>query len=276
MSYDNTCKYLAENYPCAFVRWLLEIEPQNIEILKTELSLDPIYADSVTFLNVANFILHLEFQTKPQSFPPMPLRMLDYWVRLKRQYDCGVIQIVIFLQQTSNEIAYTEVFQEETTTHRYRVIRMWEQDSTLFLDNPGLLPLAPLTKSDSPQGLLARVAERIGTIEDNFERAELTSCTQLLAGLRFDKDFVYQFLGEELMRESSVYQDIWQRAGKQKEEGLILRQLNRRLGQLEPSLLEQIKELSIEELDALGEALLDFSSIPDLSNWLSRTVAERN
>jgi hypothetical protein len=48
------------------------------------------------------------------------------------------------------------------------------------------------------------------------------------------------------------------------------------LGQLDPSLLEQIKELSIEELDALGEALLDFSSIPDLENWLTRFVSERN
>ncbi len=33
---------------------------------------------------------------------------------------------------------------------------MWDQDSTLFLDHPALLPLAPLTQTDSPQGLLSQ------------------------------------------------------------------------------------------------------------------------
>ena len=65
MSFDNVCKYLAEEYPRSFVRWLLGVETQDINVLKTELSLEPIRADSVTFLQTKNLILHLEFQTKP-------------------------------------------------------------------------------------------------------------------------------------------------------------------------------------------------------------------
>lgn len=49
VSYNNACKYLAEQYPTDFVRWLLGIEVQKIEVLKTELTLEPIRADSVTF-----------------------------------------------------------------------------------------------------------------------------------------------------------------------------------------------------------------------------------
>ncbi|MEQ9483831.1 hypothetical protein [Coleofasciculus sp. F4-SAH-05] len=36
MSYDNVCKYLAEQYPVAFADWLLAIESQEVEVLKTD------------------------------------------------------------------------------------------------------------------------------------------------------------------------------------------------------------------------------------------------
>ena len=61
--YDNLCKILAETYPRDFARWLLNQEPQQIEILKTELSIEPIRADSVIFIRTENRILHIEFQT---------------------------------------------------------------------------------------------------------------------------------------------------------------------------------------------------------------------
>lgn len=48
--YDNLCKILAEKYPFDFARWLLNQEPRKIEILKTELSIEPIRTDSVTFI----------------------------------------------------------------------------------------------------------------------------------------------------------------------------------------------------------------------------------
>ncbi|MEH2183641.1 hypothetical protein [Nostoc sp.] len=48
MSFDNVCKLLAEKYPADFVRWLIAEESVNIKVLKTELSLEPIRADSVT------------------------------------------------------------------------------------------------------------------------------------------------------------------------------------------------------------------------------------
>jgi len=49
--------------------------------------------------------------------------------------------------------------------------------------------------------------------------------------------------------------------GKQQ---LIIRLLNRRIGKIEPSLVEQVQTLTIEQLDLLGETLLDFSTVADL------------
>ncbi|MFM6531795.1 MAG: hypothetical protein ACKPIB_26510, partial [Dolichospermum sp.] len=104
MSFDNVCKLLAEKYPFDFAKWLLPQEPKTIKVLKTELSIEPIRADFVTFLQTENRILHIEFQTKPQSKPPIPFRELDYSVRLIRTYQVPVTQVVIFLQETDDPI----------------------------------------------------------------------------------------------------------------------------------------------------------------------------
>ena len=68
---------------------------------------------------------------------------------------------------------------------------------------------------------------------------------------------------EELAMERGVERGI-----EQGEQQLIFRQLNRRFGEIESSFIETIRTLSIEQLELLGEALLDFSSITDLEQWL--------
>ncbi|QKQ72156.1 DUF4351 domain-containing protein [Nostoc sp. TCL240-02] len=275
--YDNLCKILAEKYPRDFTRWLLNQEPRTIEILKTELSIEPIRADSVTFLQTENRILHLEFQTTIKSPKPISLRMLDYYVRLTRKYQVPVTQVVIFLQETSNEIAFTEEYVNEVTTHRYRVIRMWEQDSALFLNNLALLPLAPLTRTDSAQVLLSQVAKEIAKITDVETRQNTAAYTEILAGLKFEKDFIHQLLREDIMQESVIYQDILQKGeerGEQKEAFRFLkRQLNRRFGEIDSSIFERIQVLSTEQLEQLGEEFLDFSNVSDLVAWLEQNTS---
>jgi Domain of unknown function (DUF4351) len=56
--------------------------------------------------------------------------------------------------------------------------------------------------------------------------------------------------------------------GLQRERSLILRQLTRRVGQVSPALTSQVESLTLEKLESLGEALLDFSSSADLDGWL--------
>ena len=275
MSKDNVCKLLAEKYPDDFARWLITVE-SPVKVLKTELSIEPIRADSVTFLQTTNRILHIEFQTSTKSKPPIPFRVLDYFVRLVKQYNVPITQVVIFLQETNNEIAFIEEYVNEMTTHRYRVIRMWEQDSTMFLNNPALLPLAPLTRTDSPEQLLSQVAQSVAKIPSRESRQEIAAYTEILAGLKFEKDLIRKFLSEDVMQESVIYQDIklkgekeGEEKGKQKEAlSFCIRLLNQRFGELESSIVEKVEVLSVEKLEALGVALFNISEVDDLITWL--------
>ncbi|WP_292766618.1 DUF4351 domain-containing protein, partial [Nostoc sp. NOS(2021)] len=56
------------------------------------------------------------------------------------------------------------------------------------------------------------------------------------------------------------------------ERTIVLRLLNRRVGNIPDALLSQIQGLSVEQLEALGDALLDFSTLADLSGWLQGEV----
>jgi predicted transposase YdaD len=54
----------------------------------------------------------------------------------------------------------------------------------------------------------------------------------------------------------------------QEARSLILRLLSRRVGALSSEERSQVESLPLEQLESLGEALLDFSSAADLDEWL--------
>jgi len=86
-----------------------------------------------------------------------------------------------------------------------------------------------------------------------------------------NREEVEAMLGISL-EESRVYQDakVEGRVEGRKEEGrsLVTRILNRKLGKLPKAVLPKIEALSLEQLEELGEALLEFSNIADLEQWL--------
>ncbi len=274
MSFDNLCKFLSEKYPDRFANWLLGEMPTSIEILKTELSLEPIRADSITFLKTQDRILHIEFQVQVLTDPPLPLRMLDYWVRLHRLYRLPITQVLVLLKPPAAGTVIETEFRLEQTQHSYRVVRMWEQSPAVFLEDPALIPLAVLAESENPEQLLTQVSQRVDMIESPGQRQEVAACSQLLAGLRFKKELIQGLFREKIMRESVIYQDILQEGrqeGRQEgETALVLRLLTHRLGSVAVPLevQERIRRLSIAQLEDLAEALLDFSQPADLMSWL--------
>ena len=268
MSFDNLCKLLSEKYPERFASWVLGESQLSVEVLKTELSIEPIRADYVTFLQLQGRILHLEFQTRLESNPPLSLRMVDYWVRLYRLYRLPITQVVVLLLPPAEGTVIETVFAVEQTRHEYRVIKLWQQDPEILLEDPALLPLAPLAATTQAEALLQRVAQRVSRLDEG-QRQEVSEYTQILAGLKFERALIRQLFREGMMRESVIYQDILEEGRQEGERALILRLLTRRVGALSAALRSRIETLSLEQLENLGEALLDFSSLSHLEAWLA-------
>lgn len=274
--YDNTCKYLAENFPEDISSWLIGSRVALTELNPTELNVEPIRADSIILLTNENLILHLEFQTATD--PDMSFRMADYRLRAYRKFPHkSMRQIVIYLRQTTSELVYETRFEIENTRHQFEVIRLWEQPASIFLESQGLYPFASLSQTDEPESILRLVAARIEDIGTGKIQADLAATTSILAGLVLDRHRVKQILRRDMMRESVIYQDILAEGevkgevkGRVEEARvLVIRQLTRKLGNVSPKLLAQIEALPLERVEFLGEDLLDFTSIADLEQWLA-------
>jgi predicted transposase YdaD len=297
MAYDNLCKYLAETYPAAFVRWLArhypelphDMEAAEVEVLKTELPVEPIRADFVTFIRAAGVLLHIEFHLDPASDPPLAFRMLEYWVRLFRRYRTPARQVVLLLKSTPAAREMPGTFTAGMTHHSFHVLRLWEVDATELLDDEALLPLAVLGKAASDEALLRETAARVERMTDATQRANVSACAQVLAGLRFDRTLIRALFREEAMRESVIYQEIIERGLAQGiERGLAqgvergLAQgshleairlartlLERRFGPLPESIAAQVALLSREQAENLAVETLNFDSLDAVRTWLA-------
>ncbi|HIK25990.1 MAG TPA: DUF4351 domain-containing protein, partial [Thermosynechococcus sp. M46_R2017_013] len=51
---------------------------------------------------------------------------------------------------------------------------------------------------------------------------------------------------------------------------VILRLLRRRFGEMPPAVEERIRQLSVAQIEALAEALLDFTDLGELAAWLEQ------
>lgn len=114
-----------------------------------------------------------------------------------------------------------------------------------------------------------------------YQQATLELVYNLRENLKLNQD-LEEDDRELIMRLEPLYQRDREQAKQEgREEGraegridgekrLVIRQLNRRIGEIDASLIERVQGLSIEQLENLGEALLDFSNVADLETWLNQ------
>jgi predicted transposase/invertase (TIGR01784 family) len=277
MSFDTTCRRLAEIFPEDFASWLLGERIFLTELSPTELSIEPIRADSVMLLQGLKDILHIEFQTDPK--PDIPMRLADYRLRLHRKFpDKRIHQVVIYLRETRSDRVYQNYFEIPGMYAEFNVVRLWEVPAEELTTFPGLLPFVALSRSVEPVRTLRRAVGEILKIEDEAQQHEAMAAAYVLAGLRLEEAVIGQVIRRDVMQESVTYQAIL-REGQEigREEGreeqtiaLITRQLRRRLGEeLSEEMRSCLSQLALPVLEDLSEALLDFTALSDLEAWLA-------
>lgn len=76
-------------------------------------------------------------------------------------------------------------------------------------------------------------------------------------------------LGLDLTEEPRAIREAKEEAREEGERSLIFRLLSKKVGQLDEAMRTQVSTLSSEQLEQLGEALLDFATVDDLETWFS-------
>ncbi len=152
-----------------------------------------------------------------------------------------------------------------------RIIRIYLDELPTGSIGVGLIQLIVAQESQAPilvQELLQRAKTEIADawvtrdIIDLLETVLVSKFAQLSR-----QEIQAMFLLTDI-KQTRVYQEARQE-GRQVEASLMLKRLlSKRFGKLNDRRLEAINNLSLEQLEDLGEALLDFTDIAELDTWL--------
>jgi len=253
--------------PDAWARWVTQqADVTALEILGSEFQW--VSRENDVLMKVhspmhGEFLILNELQLRYTN--KMPLRMSAYAALAQERYGLPVYPVLVNILPPSSGVVIRNRFESDflglQSRQDFHVINLWEVDAeTVFersLDT--LLPFVPILKDGGNQQTVRRALVQL---QQNEELVELES----LLG----------FWDMTVLRESPWYQEIQQegrqegeKSGALKEgQSLILRLLTRRIGEVAPEMRLQVQALSLAQLEALGEALLDFSEPADLDEWL--------
>lgn len=225
------------------------------------------------------FIIHTEHQSYSQT--GFNRRMFTYFARLHEKYALPIYPIVIYSHdspKTPEPNSYRlELAKKIILEFNYDVIQLNQLHWQDFVNqrNPvasALMAKMRMSTTERPQVKLTSL-QLLTSLRLNPARVQLISGfidTYLELNSQEEVVFQEQLATIEPKEQEKVMQIVtsWMRQGeKQGELKLLMRLLNRRLGEISPQLKGRIENLSTPELENLGEALLDFSSVADLEAW---------
>jgi predicted transposase/invertase (TIGR01784 family) len=175
---------------------------------------------------------------------------------------------------------------EQSDIHPHRAFLNSEQVYRIYLDELGdirslpvwvaLMVLTTLDEEEAPREakhLLTRSREQPSL--SNQVIIEMVMTIMVYKFEQLSRREVEEMLGITL-KETRVYREIKEEGlqeGVKREKSLIHRQLARRVGELPQQVHQRVESLSLEQLENLAEALLDFQGMTDLQVWLE-TLAD--
>lgn len=235
----------------------------------------------------AFFLLHVEHQAQPQ--PAFDKRMFRYFARLYEKHDLPIYPIALFSYQapkTPQPNCHQVTFPSKVVlSFHYDLIQLNQLHWRDFLQQRNPVAAALMSKMNiAPSDRLQVKAECLrlmATLKLDYARMRLISgFVDTYLKLTAEENRLLQAeIGRMEPEQQEVVMQIvtsWMEDGLQQglQEGelsVILRQLNRKVGELTPELRDRIRQLSLAQLDALAESLLDFSHTQDLVDWLAQS-----
>ncbi|MCU0570658.1 MAG: DUF4351 domain-containing protein [Oculatellaceae cyanobacterium Prado106] len=211
--------------------------------------------------------------------------MFHYFARLDQNHLKDIYPIVIFSfdepyrpEKDTFKVEFPNLKVLEFRFHAIQLNRLNWRD---YLDRPNpvaaaLMSKMKIAKRDRPK-VKAECLRLLVTLKLDPAKTRLISKfvdTYLRLNTQEEKRFQKEVDKIGVAQKEAIMQitTSWEERGIERERrSLVLRQLNRRVGALPESTQAQVEALSFDQVGILSEALLDFTSLTDLENWLEAT-----
>lgn len=230
------------------------------------------------------YFFEIQFQKDEQLYERLFAEAFLYFYRHRSRFQDW--RAIVIYPTRRVEQANTLPYQDLLSSQRVHVIYLEDLDDIAAVPLEVALLLltttpeaqAPATARDllqrsqqvSPPAVARMMIEMVTTIMvykfTHLSRQEV----EAMLDIKLQETRVYQEAKAEGREEGlEAGREAGREEGREAEaRSLIRRQLTRRFAKLPKSITAQLEELSLPQLEVLAEALLDFTAVADLAQWL--------
>lgn len=250
-------------------------EFRSVEIKQLAFRIDGVLLPYPNAPNQTVWFIEVQFQKDPYFYHRFFAEIALFLAQHPLSVDW---QAVVLFPDRSTEPDQTHLHRAQLNSDQVHRIYLTELESSEAL-GVGLIQLilADSTSAISQaQALVSRTRSKSQSEAKSTEIVKLIETILIYKFPQLSREEIERMFGLSELRQTKVYQEALQEGRQEgRQEGeqmgearLVVRQLLRRFGAISPELQVQIQSLSLSQLELLGEALLDFSELSDLQDWL--------
>ena len=249
----------------------------SVEVKEKAFRFDGIFmADS---LEKPIYFVEVQFQQKPDFYWELIAEINIYLNQFKPVQDW---QGVALFAKRSLDVGELTAYQQELINSG-RIKRIYLDELPPGSIGMGLIELIVSKEAQAPELVKTLIARTKTEVENDREKQGIIELLETVLLSKFSQlsrqEIEAMFLVSDI-KQTRVYQEAKQEGRQEgREEGrqngemiLLIRQLSKKFGKLKDIYIENINSLKIEQLEKLGEALLDFTEINDLETWLKSEI----
>ncbi|MDM9581127.1 Rpn family recombination-promoting nuclease/putative transposase [Nostoc sp. GT001] len=238
---------------------------ESVEVKETAFRIDGVFLPPANAVSKTVFFAEVQFQKDEDLYHRFFSELFLFLYRNSIRYD-DWFGVIIFASRSL----------EPSNSTIHRALLESGQIRRVYLDELGDLRQQPLglglmllTNVTSETEAMEGARFLLEQARQQSEQAIIDLVTTIIVYKfsNLSREEIAEMLGLNL-EEPRAIREAKEEGREEGERTIVLRLLNRRVGNIPDKLLSQIQGLSVEQLEALGDALLDFSSLADLEGWL--------
>jgi hypothetical protein len=312
--YDNPWKTIIELYFRQFLAFFFPMIEADIDWSYPPIFLDQElqkivrdgeigkrYADKLVQVRTlsgedAIVVCHIEVQSQQEAI--FPRRMLTYNYRLRDRYNCTIVSLALLADNSSTwrPSNYQDSRWGCSINFEFPIVKLLDYkddwDALEQNENPfAIVTMAHLKTKETHKDPEARKRWKFRLTTMLYDRGykkqdilELYNFLDYMMTLpeSLSQQFDIELEAFEETKKMKYVTTIERRAEARgleigearKARSLLQRQLTRRFGELTATVIAKFNDLTIADLDQLGDVLFDFASLQDFEIWLEQVNAE--
>ncbi|MDZ7960121.1 MAG: Rpn family recombination-promoting nuclease/putative transposase [Aulosira sp. DedQUE10] len=247
---------------------------ESVEVKETAFRIDGVFLPPANSSSKVVFFAEVQFQKDEDLYHRFFSELFLFLYRHAIRYD-DWFGVIIF---PSRSLEPTNSTIHRALLESGQVLRVYLDELGDLRQQPLAIGLMLLTNITSETETVSAGRYLLEQAQQQSEQAiiDLVTVILLYKFSTLSREEIEAMLGLNLEEEPRAIREAKEQGreegretGREQEaRSLILRLLNRRLVNIPDALLSQVQVLSLEQLEELGEALLDFSTLADLEGWL--------